>query len=471
MNVSPLLQRLSDDGLDAFATSESQPTTRRAVVEHGSITAAATALGVHRRSVERSCKRLLAAASRQGYAPSYDQTHAAPPGQSVKGVSTLYDADGAVKAQWVKTRTDQDDLREQLRTFVDELCSDITPAVATPAPELDDDDTLAVYALGDPHLGLMAWGQESGENHDLDIASRDLRRAVETLVQSTPPSATAIVLPLGDTLHADNSSNTTPQSGNPLDVDGRHSKVLRVAARLMLDVIELSLKRHSKVIVRVVEGNHDIHSSMALSLIIDAFYHNETRVTVDVSPRGALVSPLRPGPHRRDPRPHEQADRPGRHHGGRPPPRVGPDAPPAHLHRAPAQPADHGADRRGARRGDADAGGEGRLALGAGLPRGPGHAERRVPQGVGRGRAPHVLHPPRKGGQVNQSRKMSAVEAVASTVAGFAINVTLQTLVFPLFGVDLPLSSNLLIGAIFTGSSLARGYVLRRVFETFRRVA
>ena len=284
MNVSPLLQRLSDDGLDAFATSESQPTNRRAVVEHGSITAAATALGVHRRSVERSCKRLLAAASRQGYAPSYDQTHAAPPGQSVKGVSTLYDADGAVKAQWVKTRTDQDDLREQLRTFVDELCSDITPAVATPAPELDDDDTLAVYALGDPHLGLMAWGQESGENHDLDIASRDLRRAVETLVQSTPPSATAIVLPLGDTLHADNSNNTTPQSGNPLDVDGRHSKVLRVAARLMLDVIELSLKRHSKVIVRVVEGNHDIHSSMALSLIIDAFYHNETRVTVDVSP-------------------------------------------------------------------------------------------------------------------------------------------------------------------------------------------
>ena len=72
---------------------------------------------------------------------------------------------------------------------------------------------------------------------------------------------------------------------------------------------------------------------------------------------------------------------------------------------------------------------------------------------------------------MNQSRKMSAVEAVASTVAGFAINVTLQTLVFPLFGVDLPLSSNLLIGAIFTGSSLARGYVLRRVFETFRRVA
>ena len=168
--------------------------------------------------------------------------------------------------------------------FVDELLETVPEAESVAAPKVDDEDTLAVYALGDPHIGLLSWGEETGENHDIDIAQRDLRAAADMLVRSTPPCGTALVLPLGDTMHADDSSNRTPQSGNPLDVDGRHVKVLRVAARLMLDVVELALKRHGNVIVRVVEGNHDVHSSMALSLIIDAFYRNEPRVTVAVSP-------------------------------------------------------------------------------------------------------------------------------------------------------------------------------------------
>ena len=72
---------------------------------------------------------------------------------------------------------------------------------------------------------------------------------------------------------------------------------------------------------------------------------------------------------------------------------------------------------------------------------------------------------------MKQSRAMSAFESMVGTAAGFIINVTLQTIVFPWFGMSVPFSSNLMIGAIFTGASITRGYALRRTFEVFRGAA
>ena len=59
---------------------------------------------------------------------------------------------------------------------------------------------------------------------------------------------------------------------------------------------------------------------------------------------------------------------------------------------------------------------------------------------------------------------MSLVEAVANVVVGYARAVGVQTLVFPLFGLEATLRQSLGIGAIFTLVSLVRGYLLRRVF-------
>lgn len=66
---------------------------------------------------------------------------------------------------------------------------------------------------------------------------------------------------------------------------------------------------------------------------------------------------------------------------------------------------------------------------------------------------------------MKQSKIMSFVETVLSTAIGFAVALTAQLLVFPLFGFNPPLSHNLLIGAIFTAVSIARGFFIRRLFE------
>jgi phosphate/sulfate permease len=66
---------------------------------------------------------------------------------------------------------------------------------------------------------------------------------------------------------------------------------------------------------------------------------------------------------------------------------------------------------------------------------------------------------------MSQSRKMSLVESIANIAIGYLVALTAQLIVFPLMGIPVSLSQNIVIGAIFTVVSLARSYVLRRVFN------
>ncbi len=59
---------------------------------------------------------------------------------------------------------------------------------------------------------------------------------------------------------------------------------------------------------------------------------------------------------------------------------------------------------------------------------------------------------------MKQSRLMSLVEAVTNVVVGYGVAVMAQMLVFPLFGLHASLTDNLLIGAIFTATSIVRSY-------------
>lgn len=64
-----------------------------------------------------------------------------------------------------------------------------------------------------------------------------------------------------------------------------------------------------------------------------------------------------------------------------------------------------------------------------------------------------------------QSRKHSALEAVFNVVIGYLVAVLAQIAIFPVFGLYVPLSDNLLIGAFFTVVSLVRSYCVRRLFN------
>lgn len=64
-----------------------------------------------------------------------------------------------------------------------------------------------------------------------------------------------------------------------------------------------------------------------------------------------------------------------------------------------------------------------------------------------------------------QTRIQSFIESCINVAIGYGVALASQMLVFPIFGINIPLSSNLAIGAIFTVISIARSYAVRRIFN------
>lgn len=265
----------------------SQPSIRSddeiiaALREHGTNKRAAAALGINIRTLERR-KATLA---QRGYSPSHDMTHTVPEGFTVKGVSTLYGDDGAVKAQWVKSGQDAEQVRKMLEAFAAALADEVrglAKPIKVPAKAMAE--SLSAYIIGDAHFGLYAWGEEAGEDFDTAIASKDLRSAIDLLVDGAPASETGYLVDVGDFLHADSRVNATPASGNQLDVDTRFPRVIRIAVEALRYCIGRMLQKHRSVKAFITPGNHNPNSAGLVAMILDAYYQNEPRLKVEASP-------------------------------------------------------------------------------------------------------------------------------------------------------------------------------------------
>lgn len=66
---------------------------------------------------------------------------------------------------------------------------------------------------------------------------------------------------------------------------------------------------------------------------------------------------------------------------------------------------------------------------------------------------------------MKQTKLESVLESVVNVLIGYSVAIASQVMIFPLFGIDIPLSANLWIGAWFTAVSLVRSYVIRRWFN------
>jgi len=273
-----------DPALKEWAT-EAQARYIDAVIEHGGYRAAARVLGVADTTVKRSIDALKANAALRGYSPAHQMSHPVPAGYLVKGVSTYYDEDGKPRGQWVKSTLDRSRAADIARAGIEALQEEVRGlAPITPPPKHVLEQILAVYPLGDPHFGMYAWARECGEDFDLEHAERLTLGAVDRLVYTAPQAETAILLPLGDVFHANDQTNQTPAHKHQLDVDSRFVKVLQVGVKTFRHAILRLLGRHRKVIVRFVQGNHDPEAVWALALTIAAYFENEPRVCVDLSP-------------------------------------------------------------------------------------------------------------------------------------------------------------------------------------------
>jgi hypothetical protein len=209
-----------------------------------------------------------------------------PDGYQIKGTSTLYDQDGEVKMEWVKTSIDAERQKEMFKEAIEGMCDDLPRLDPTPSKIGDiNENLMSVIPFGDPHFGMYAWAEETGrDDFDTDIAKKDLCAAVDYLISQSPPSPKCIIANLGDFFHADNLAGMTSRSGNVLDMDTRLPRVIRIGVSAMRQAIESALTRHEVVVVINAIGNHDEMLSMVMSIMLSNIYENEPRVIINDAP-------------------------------------------------------------------------------------------------------------------------------------------------------------------------------------------
>lgn len=70
---------------------------------------------------------------------------------------------------------------------------------------------------------------------------------------------------------------------------------------------------------------------------------------------------------------------------------------------------------------------------------------------------------------MSQTKKQSAIEAVANVVVGFSITFTANAMLFPLFGWVISVEQNIGLGVCYTVISLVRSYCLRRFYNWWHK--
>jgi len=247
------------------------------LASEGTVAGAARKLGIARSSMQNRLQR----ASERGLDGRLPQV--LPVGQRIVAESTLYDDAGNLRQRWVKTKVEravEDDI-DIIKSAFEDFPSNYQ---SVKQPVFTFTDNLTLYPLADWHLGLYAWKEETEADWDLVTAEKIIESAMNSVFDCTPKSKRAIILGGGDLLHADSPDNQTAKSKNPLDVDTRYQKVLRTACHLLVRIIDRALDCHEEVLVRILSGNHDSQSAVAVSYFLAAWYRNEKRITVDTDP-------------------------------------------------------------------------------------------------------------------------------------------------------------------------------------------
>lgn len=239
----------------------------------------ATKYSMSSRNVQLRKARL----AKRGLSPEHDMDNLVPEGFLLKGQSTYYNKEGKPTQRWVKSAIDRDCFEAMVLEFIEGCSEEVVKAVPIPMPTVSASGLLNCYILTDYHMGMLSWGEETGDDWDMDIAESLLVSWFRQAIATSPEAKTAIFAQLGDFLHWDGLDAVTPSSGHVLDADTRFQKLTRVAIRATKKIIGMLLHKHEHVHIVFAEGNHDMASSIWMREWLTVMYADEPRVTVDRS--------------------------------------------------------------------------------------------------------------------------------------------------------------------------------------------
>lgn len=265
----------------------------------GSFRAVSKEFGVNESTVRRAVKNWR---KRSGL-PDLNTVQGLPAGQvdpAVREAMQAVGAEDAPRLTWIKTKLPSDqggtsysvlmktpDPTEEQRldrirnTFMD------VPPVKFKHQEVQSFSKLMTgfIPLNDLHSGSYAWAQETGyKDWDLDKTMERLSTWTSRLYRRMPICRECILYFNGDTLHANDGKGMTPYSGNILDTDTRHAKVVDLTTACIIAAIDTALQHHARVRVVIKRGNHDPEAYLALLMGVKWRYFEQENVIVEENP-------------------------------------------------------------------------------------------------------------------------------------------------------------------------------------------
>lgn len=176
----------------------------------------------------------------------------------------------------------------KVENFVEEITNNLIKEIYKLSPKKDsfikpvNKKGLYLYELSLPdlHIGKLAHSEESGEDYDSRIAISRWNNTINDLISRVDiTKIDKILLPIGnDMINIDNQLKTTT-NGTPQDVDTRFNKMIISCRDMLINTIN-QLSKITSVDVIAVPGNHDLNVMFTMSLILEAYYKNNSFVRI-----------------------------------------------------------------------------------------------------------------------------------------------------------------------------------------------
>ena len=265
-----------------FCNTDHQRKVMQMHIDGMTQTEIAQKIGKDRKRIHAIISTVHNRAAAQGVAPDYNVNRQTAPGFTTKRISTAYNMDNEIVLQWHIQEPERQKLEELIAQFVEGFKDEVSGIHApTDSPKGTDDNYMVSYIIGDHHLGMLAHHTETmGEDYDVKISQRLLESAIDRLVSVAPAGHVGVLVNLGDFMHVNDSTSSTPNSKNLLDSDGRYSKTIRAASNVIKRTVLRMLEKHAEVWLVNVRGNHDPDAALWLNEVMRLYFEDDPRVKV-----------------------------------------------------------------------------------------------------------------------------------------------------------------------------------------------
>ena len=275
------MSKRTEQHLD-YCNTENQTEIIKMRISGMSNVAIGAELGRDPKRISEIVQKVHRRAAASGIAPDQNLNREVAPGFTTKRVSTAYNTEGEIVLQWHIQEPERQKIEELVDQFVEGFKDEVR-GIHTPIdpPSSTDDDLMVAYLIGDHHLGMLAHHTETmGDDYDVKISQNLLENAIDRLVGSAPSGEVGVLVNLGDFMHINDSTSSTPNSKNLLDSDGRYSKTIRAASNVIKRTVLRMLEKHNQVWLVNVRGNHDPDAALWLNEVMRLYFEDDPRVKV-----------------------------------------------------------------------------------------------------------------------------------------------------------------------------------------------